>query len=365
MKIALSYPVCNRRGGVERIIYECARYLGNKGHKVTVYAGEFEKSGAPFKCRRVHVCQGLGFFQPLAFFRQCSRILEPSRYNALGTFGCVCPEGGIYWAQSVHAAWLEKAKTLRPAWSLSWWKQRVNPTHPILLKLEQRHFRKGGYRKVIALTEDVKSDLLRYYGVPENDVVVIPNGYSPEEFNVPAALELRGAVRRELRFGPDEKVIVFVANELERKGFPALLRAVESMRDSRLRLLVAGRMAPKHHPLVTYVGSTNEAVRYYAAADVFAMPTLYEAWGLVIIEAMATGLPVLTSRLAGAAVAVREGVTGNLLDDPTDEAEIAAKLRPLIEGIHASRKDISESVADYAWSRVLGHYEDVLFAHSR
>jgi UDP-glucose:(heptosyl)LPS alpha-1,3-glucosyltransferase len=155
-------------------------------------------------------------------------------------------------------------------------------------------------------------------------------------------------------------VIVFVANELDRKGYPALLASVEAMGDPRLRILVAGRIAPAPHPLVNYVGSTSEVARYYAAADVFALPTLYEAWGLVIIEAMATGLPVLTSKLAGASVAVHEGVTGNLLDDPRDEAEIARKLRPLIDGQHASAEEIAASVEKYAWSRVLLQYEQVL-----
>jgi UDP-glucose:(heptosyl)LPS alpha-1,3-glucosyltransferase len=233
----------------------------------------------------------------------------------------------------------------------------------MLLKLEKRHFAKGGYRRIIALTDEVKADLHHHYGVPGEDVDVVPNGFAPEEFNVAAAREIRDSIRGELGFARDTKVIVFVANELDRKGYPALLRAVESMADSRLRLLVAGRIAPAPHPLVKYVGSTNQVARYYAAADVFALPTLYEAWGLVIVEAMATGLPVLTSRLAGASIAVREGATGNLLDNPRDESEIVAKLRPLIEGGHSSREEISASVAQYEWSRVLVRYENVLCAN--
>jgi UDP-glucose:(heptosyl)LPS alpha-1,3-glucosyltransferase len=272
----------------------------------------------------------------------------------------VCPEGGVYWAQSVHAAWLEKAKSLRAPGSIAWWKQRLNPAHPLLLKLERSHFSKGGYRRIIALTEEVKADLGRFYGVPAADIDVVPNGYAPEEFNVPRAREIREAMRTELGYTPEQKVIVFVANELDRKGYPALLASVEAMGDPRLRILVAGRIAPAPHPLVNYVGSTSEVARYYAAADVFALPTLYEAWGLVIIEAMATGLPVLTSKLAGASVAVHEGVTGNLLDDPRDEAEIARKLRPLIDGQHASAEEIAASVEKYAWSRVLLQYEQVL-----
>jgi UDP-glucose:(heptosyl)LPS alpha-1,3-glucosyltransferase len=360
MKIALSFPECNRRGGVERIIYECAKFLAGRGHDVTVFANVFEKNGAAIGYHHVEMRSALKVLRPVAFHDACARAMSGTAFDAHGSFGCVCPEGGVYWAQSVHAAWLEKARELRKPLTPAWWKQHLNPAHPMLLKLEKRHFSKGGYKKIIALTEEVRGDLHRHYGVPMEDMVVVPNGYAPEEFNVGRARTMRDHVRGELGFSPDTKVVVFVANELERKGLPALLRAVEGMKDDRVRILVAGRMAPPEHPLIKYVGSTNEVMRYYAAADVFALPTLYEAWGLVIVEAMAAGLPVLTSRLAGASIAVQEGVTGNLLEDPRDELEISRKLQPLLNGEHASPEAISESVREYAWDRVLLKYEEVL-----
>ena len=360
MKIALSFPACHRRGGVERIIYECACYLARREHEVTVYASEYEQNGAPFKYHRVEMGPAPKFLRPVSYFRQCSRLLKQANFEAHGSFGCVSPVGGVYWAQSVHAAWLEKAKGFRSPWSLARWKQRLNPAHPVLLDLEKRHFRRGGYRKIIALTNDVKGDLEHYYDVPAEDIVVIPNGIAPEEFNPARALQERASARREMGFGESQRVIAFVANELERKGFPALLRAVEALGDPDLRLLVAGRIAPPPHPLVTYVGATGDAARCYAAADVFALPTQYEAWGMVIVEALACGVPVLTSRLAGAAVTVREGETGQLLENPDDVDEIAEKLRLLIAGGHGSREEIALSVEDYAWERVLPKYENAL-----
>jgi len=212
----------------------------------------------------------------------------------------------------------------------------------------------------VALTPDVRADLGKYYGVPERDVVIIPNGFAPDEFNLAQAMSERAAVRRRLGFKDAENVIVFVGNELERKGYPALLRAAESLRDPGMRLLVVGKMKPAEHPLVTYAEPTNHVAQYYAAGDVFALPTQYEAWGMVIVEAMACGLPVLTTRLAGAAVAVREGVTGELVHDPKNVADIAAKLRLLLDGRHAAREEIAASVACYDWSQVLMRYEQVL-----
>lgn len=341
-------------------MFECARYLSDRGHDVTVYAREFECAQPGVAQHRVKMPRVPKFLAPRAFHHACTLAMRNQPFDAHGAFGCVCPEGGVYWAQSVHAAWLDKAKAFRPPWSLGRWKQRLNPVHPVILGLEKRHFRPGNYRKVVALTPEVRSDLGQYYGVPENDVVVVPNGFAPNEFNLAQAASERVAVRRRLGFRDDEKVIVFVGNELERKGYPALLRALEELKDPSLRLLVVGKIKPDEHPLVTYVEGTNNVAQYYAVGDLFALPTQYEAWGMVIIEAMACGLPVLTSRLAGAAVAVKEGVTGELLDNPKSVSEIAAKLRLLLDDHHTSREEIAASVAGYDWSQVLIRYEQVL-----
>jgi UDP-glucose:(heptosyl)LPS alpha-1,3-glucosyltransferase len=362
MRVALSFPRCNRRGGIERVIYECARYLSERGHEVTVFANRYEPSGAAVSYHHVPMPRTLKMLKPLAFHRACTAEMLEDQFDVHGAFGVDCPAGGVYWAGAVHAAWLEKAKALRSTWSLAAWKQRLNPVHSMVLRLEEQHCSPGGYRRIIAMTEEMKSDLHRHYDVPAKDVELVPGGYSPEEFNLGRTRELRDPVRRELGFAADDRVILFVANELQRKGYPSLLRAVDAMNDERLKILVAGRIAPSPHPRVKYIGSISNVARCYAAADVFALPTRYEAWGLVIIEALASGLPVLTSRLAGASVAVREGASGNLLEVPTDEGEIVTKLRPLIEGQHSSPEEIETSVAEYTWSRVLPKYEKILRA---
>jgi UDP-glucose:(heptosyl)LPS alpha-1,3-glucosyltransferase len=365
MKVALSFPGCNRRGGIERVIYECAKFLSERGHEVTVFASRYEPGGVAVRYHHVPTSRALRKLEPLAFHHACTRAMIESQFDVHGAFGIDCPTGGVFWVGTVHAAWLEKAKALRSRWSLAGWKQRLNPVHAMLLSLEKRHYRPGSYRRIVVMTEDVKSDLYRHYGVPAEHVDLVPGGYASAEFNLARTRELRQPMREELGFAQEDKVILFVANELQRKGFPTLLRAVDSMEDPRLKILVAGRMAPSPHSRVKYFGATSNVARCYAAADIFALPTLYEAWGLVIIEAMASGLPVLTSRLAGASVAVREGETGNLLDDPTDEAEIVRKLSPLIEGEHLSPEEIEASVAEYEWSRVLTKYEKVLSAMAR
>lgn len=363
MRIALSFPGFHRRGGVERVFFECAGYLANKGHEVSVFARETEQCALPIRLQHVVNRTSPSFMSPIWFSRECTRRIGEERFDVHGAFGSECPIGGVFWAQSVHKAWLERVRMFRSPMSLSRWKQRLNPLHPILLHLERQHFGKKTYRKIIALTPDVQNDLERLYDIPKQDVVVIPNGVSLAEFSVERCANLRGQMRRELGYSDCDKVVVFVANEVERKGFGPLLRAVESLKEPSIKILAVGRLDPRSagdSTTVRFVGPTSDSARYFAAADMFALPTQYEAWGLVIIEALACGLPVLTSRLAGAAVAVCEGFSGELLDDPRDESEIGMKLFAILNRLNGSKEKIAATVEQYAWEHVLKRYEQVL-----
>lgn len=373
MRIALSYPGCHRRGGIERIMLECANFLYERGHETHVYSSDWDQSHLLPGIVRHHVPLPVqhSFLSHLLLFarqsRQAVRRLRPP-VDVAGTFGVQSPPGGVMWVQSVHKAWLDTSSRHRSRKGRL--KQKLNLFHPSVLALEHDHFARRKYKKLIALSAEVKADLMRWYRVPGDDIVIIPNGFSPKEFSAQCSAEARSAVRRKLGYNESDKVIIFVANELERKGFGPLFRAISLLNDSHVHLLAVGRIKPQAYlpeiqsmglsERVQFVGPTSEIATYYAAADVFALPTQYEAWGMVIVEALACGLPVLTSRLAGAAVTVHEGETGYLLDDPRSPEEIAAKLWPLLRGLPASREAISASVEAYAWPRLLLRYEQTL-----
>jgi UDP-glucose:(heptosyl)LPS alpha-1,3-glucosyltransferase len=372
MRVALSFHGCHRRGGVERILLECANYLQRRGHEVHIYSSAWDKAAleSQIHCHDVHAYSRPPVLRALTFSRQCTLEIQKSRPPAdvLGAFGVMSPPGGVLWVQSVHRAWMEISHRNRGLSGRL--KQRLNPIHPVLLRMEQSYFGDRKYKKLIALTGAVKSDLMRLYHVPDEDIVILPNGYSPTEFS----LERRDAYRQEMRaqlgYQERDRVVLFVANELERKGFGPLLRALSLLKNDAVRLLVVGRVSPGTYQAeiqqsgfadrIQFTGSANEVARYYAAADLFALPTQYEAWGMVIVEALACGLPVLTSRLAGAAITVQEGHTGYLLEDPRDVTEIAGKVRQLLDCRMEPPERIADSVREYAWPRILARYEQVL-----
>jgi UDP-glucose:(heptosyl)LPS alpha-1,3-glucosyltransferase len=371
MKLALTFSGCHRRGGVERVVFEAARFLGGRGHDVHVFANEWDDVGSDnVHYHAVPMVHRPAFMGPATFFTNCTHRVNVEEFDAISTHGCVSPLGGVQWVHSVHRAWLEYSRKFRGRFSMGRIKQLLNPMHPALLRLESRHFKGRNYQRIIAMTDDVKRDLNRFYAVPAEDVTVIPNGFAPDEFNVARCRSSRAAMRKKLGYGNDDRVIVFVANEYERKGFGPLLRAIAKLSDPNLNLLAVGRLDPATYAAeiaslgmtdrVKIEGPTKDVWQYYAAADAFALPTQYEAWGLVIVEAMACGLPVLTSRLAGAAVAVDEGVNGELLDDPKNVDEIGSKLRVMVGRSGSDGQAIADSVQQYAWPQLFQRYEQVL-----
>jgi len=369
MKIAMSFPGCHRRGGIERVVLESCNFLSKRGHDVHLLTSDWDKECLDPRVivHPVPIPEQGSLLKLLAFAQRSPKILSDIKpgVDVHGAFGIQSPHGGIMWVPSVHKAWIEASAKQRD-WK-GRLKQKANLNHPAILAMEREYFVGKRYRRLIALTPQVKSDLMRLYGVPEGDIALLSNGYSPSEFNSLRAESMRYEMRKKLGYDDCQKVVIFVANELERKGFFPLVQAIAQMKDPCVQLLAVGRLdeasyAPEIAQLgmkdqVKFTGPSNDVATYYAASDIFALPTQYEAWGLVIVEALACGVPVLTSRLAGAAVTVIEGETGYLLDNPNDSAEIASKLAQLLNLQTRSRTEIEESVLHYSWDNVLIEYE--------
>ncbi len=374
MRVALSFPGCYRRGGIERVMLEAANFLHGRGHETHIFANEWDDQVLDAAVIRHKVA--LSTTSPVktvtqfrALSREALEKMQPPP-ETIGSFGVLAPPNSVVWMQSVHRAWLEISHRERD-WK-GRLKQKLNPFHGLILKLEREQLEGRQYKHVVALTETVKSDIMRFYGVPGSDITVVNNGFAPDEFNIARRHAERAAMRQKLGFQEDDKVVVFVANELERKGFFPLLEAVAALNDNHVHLLAVGRLNPsacaaqigrlKLGERVHFTGPSNDVAAFYAASDLFALPTQYEAWGLVIVEAMACGLPVLTSRLAGAAVAVREGQSGILLDHPRDVDEITSKLHLLLDKPLAP-EEVAASVIEYSWPHLLPRYEDVLLRY--
>jgi UDP-glucose:(heptosyl)LPS alpha-1,3-glucosyltransferase len=369
-KLALCYSGCHRRGGVERVVFEVARHL-HHNWRTSVIAHELPLPGelhpdvemVPLAGKILPF--GLGIRRTRSKTQQ---VVDVGDYDVVAGFGVQAPRESVVWIQSVHAAWWDLCRRRRRG-SLRW-QQGLNPFHHIVLKMEDELLRNRRYRRLIALSPAVRDDLSRFYGVPASDVDILPNGFHPEEFHPGVRVRHRLEQRRRFGIPLGAWVVLFVANEWERKGLVPLLDAVAKMKDPSIHLVAAGRLPAGRimhraaslgiQERVHLVGQTGHVNECFGMADAFALPTIYEAWGMVIIEALACGLPVLTSQTAGAAEAVQAGVNGYLLSHPEQVEAIAEGLIKLRNGMYAAPGTIAQTVAPYAWERLMREYSAIL-----
>jgi UDP-glucose:(heptosyl)LPS alpha-1,3-glucosyltransferase len=372
VRIVLTYPDVTRAGGIERVVMECANFLAARGHGAHLFASRIEPGvlRADVQVRHIPSPRRPDFAAMLRYQRRATRALEAlsGAFDVHASFGSQSPRGGVLWVPSVHRAAMDMVLSRRRLPGRM--KQRFNPDHLTRLRLERDYYAGRTYARLIACTDRIRAELARYHRVPEEDVVVQPLGFDASEFDAARRAELRPRARAELGLGNRERVVLFVANELERKGFDTLVRAVARLGEPDLHVLVVGSVSAAGYAgevdrlglesRVRFAGPSTDVGYFHAAADAFALPTRYEPWGLAIVEALGSGLPVLTTRRAGASVAVEEGRTGLLLEDADDTREAASALDWLLSGGAAPAEDISASVRNLAWPEVLERYERIL-----
>jgi len=219
----------------------------------------------------------------------------------------------------------------------------------------------------IVVSQRLKKDFVRHYGNAAESIIVIPNGVDLEMFN-PANRPLFyrvSRVRGKHGISRSDLVLMFAGGDWERKGVVYIIEALSLIPRPDVKLLIVGSGDEKSYgqlaelkqvrERVTFISHSNNLWEYYAASDVFVFPTIYEPFGLVIAEAMASGLPVISSRVAGAADLIIDGVNGILLRDPSDVNDLVAKIELLLSNAEL-RKTMGERARETAeklsWDRV-------------
>jgi UDP-glucose:(heptosyl)LPS alpha-1,3-glucosyltransferase len=204
-----------------------------------------------------------------------------------------------------------------------------------------RRFYRRARGTVVAISEAVKHDLVAFEGAAPERVVVVPNGVDVDRFHPVNRDQHRVEMRERLGLDDSDIAVLFVGNSWGRKGLRTAIEAIGGPGQANVRLVVVGVGEPAAFvegqsaevvDRIIFAGAEPGGVeRYYASADVFLLPTVYEPFGLVILEALASGLPTIVSACAGASEWLEDGVHAVLLRDPSDGIEARAALRSVID----------------------------------
>jgi UDP-glucose:(heptosyl)LPS alpha-1,3-glucosyltransferase len=260
----------------------------------------------------------------------------------------------------------QRIEERRRAW------QRFSVYHQSVLAIERRQYNLDRFKEIIAVSGRVKDDLMRTYSIPEHRIKVIYNGVDPIRFTPNGREQARVAVRDQWGIPRAAAVVLFIGSGFRRKGLDRLLSIWQSQRLQQTWLLVVGDDAGIAHykklaatvgeGRIIFTGRQTEVERYYAAADLIALPAVQEAFGNVVLEALSSGLPVLVSREVGAAELLSGALVQGIVDRPENSVELEGKLVALLE--HAADPElIREAIttaARFTWQNHLRELEGCL-----
>jgi UDP-glucose:(heptosyl)LPS alpha-1,3-glucosyltransferase len=375
MRIGIAYLEYSRSKGIERIAADLADRIARRGHEVHFHCTKWEDAaGSLVQFHKVRTLDIVNSSKLLSFAVLGRAGLNRGHYDIAHSYGNVvgCD---VITAQSCHLAGMKIARTV--------FKNRIKSgvnygvADRLRLYLERENYGGRRYKKVIACSNLVKRELMAYYHVPDSDVAVIPNGVDTGEFHPNNREVFSEQVRSAHGIGREDLVLLFVGHEFVRKGLQTVMESLAILNDKRLKLLICGgdHFEPFYQqakslgiePQVIFLGAQHDVKKYYSAADIFVLPTFHDAFGLVITEAMASGLPVIVSKNAGAAEdIIEDGKDGVLISDPQNAKELATKIRALVQSPSMREKigaQARQKVAIYTWEecaeRVLQVYEEV------
>lgn len=371
MKIALVHKRLDLNGGTERDLFQTAEGLRDRGHEVHLFCSEYGVA-APNGVVVHHVSVlPLGRTARLwSFACFAPRIIKKAGCEVVVSFGRLLRQDILRSGGGTHRGFLERLGQEGGARRRFW--QCISIYHRSLLALERRQYRESGSAKIIAVSEEVKRDIVAHYSVPAEKIVVIYNGVDQNRFHPARRAEVRDSMREHWQIPLGAPVVLFVGSGFRRKGLDRVISIWKSPRLQHVFLLVVGddtRIGSYHSwantiapGRILFAGRRNDVENYYAAADVVVLPAVQEAFGNVVIEGLASGLAVLVSRSVGAAEILHGRLAQGIVNQIEDPQELEEKLLMLLE---RSRDPVwigeARRVAEeYSWANHFSRFEMVL-----
>ena len=320
LRIGLVRRGYSATGGAEAYLQRLARGLVDLGQEVRLVAtADWPASAWSFgEITRVRTGSTTGFADELEVLRpqiDCDVLLSFER-----VWRCDVYRAG----DGVHRAWVDRRKPFATPWQNLF--RLFNRKHNDILRLEKSLFADGGAGRVIANSQMVKNEIVDLYGYPADRIDIIHNGVPLDQFRFDMAR--REEARNKFKLAPDEIAVLFVGSGWERKGLRFAVDAIEAC-DDKVRLLVAGRGNSNAYRSLRaqFLGVVSDLPALYAAADIFLLPTIYDPFSNACLEALAAGLPVITTWANGFSEIIENGVHGSIADHANDIGGLREAIR--------------------------------------
>ena len=324
MRIAFVVHDFSRALGHGRYTFELARRFSRE-HEVHVFANTIEPDGAEgVQFHRVPAIRS-NALATIASFTVPATLRVGRGWDIVHAQGACCLHFNVITAHICNAGWAAAQRRSRVArtWKQAMFERLVTP-------FEAATYRAAPRAQVIAISEQLRTELAAYYG-RRDPMTVIHHGVDAETF-APAPPQRRLGIRRALGIDDAALVVLFVGDL--RKGAEVVLEIAARAQGIHFVLVSRSNAAPYEAQAaalgvgarVAFHAATDDIASYYAMADAFLFPSPYDAFGMVVSEAMASGLPVITARTAGASELITSGTSGFVVESATDPKPMVAYL---------------------------------------
>jgi UDP-glucose:(heptosyl)LPS alpha-1,3-glucosyltransferase len=370
-RIAVVVPKYGTVGGGERFVYELTERLARDGrYEIHVLANRWVPGPAPVVFHKIPRVPFPRFLRQAIFARGVRRELEKGRFDLVHAHDRIF-RADVFTMHSIpHETWVRDIRKRRPT-----------PFDRVMSRVERRMMEEGGCAWHLPVSSIAGEAYKSKYRIDPSRMRVLHPGVDLARFSSPDRDACRRDVRARYGIGPSEVVILFVGMNFEVKGLDAIVRAVaraKSLRpDAALRLLVVGKgNEGKYRTLASSLGVGGDVIfrgpvekgleGYYLASDLFILLSKFDTFGMVVLEAMASRLPVIVSANVGAKDLVEEGANGFLLPDGRDADAAAGKIVLLLDADRraAMGKAGFRTASTHTWERLAGEvgkvYEEAI-----
>jgi UDP-glucose:(heptosyl)LPS alpha-1,3-glucosyltransferase len=351
-------------GGAENYMKTLVDRL-KRNYEITILSTRWEPAdGIHFNC--IPSSQITSFLSLATFNRNVCRVVNNKPPDCTISFErTLCQD--IYRAgEGCHAEWLAIRSTLEAFYKKISFK--INPLHLCLLNMEKRLF--SDTPCIIANSNMVKANIIKHYAVAAEKIHLLYNGVDLYRFEPGNKEKWRKNVRSDLALRHDANLVLFVGSGFRRKGLQVLLEAMSLIKKEEMHLLVIGKgpihefnaTAVRHgiEDRIIFMGPQKEIEKYYSAADLFVLPTLYDPFSNATLEAMASGLPVVTTRNNGASELIENGKEGFIMSDMFDAQELARHITSALSGAHHMGEDARRKAGEFSIENTARAFAEII-----
>lgn len=328
------------KGGGEGYLAGLANGLAERGHEVHIFASEWQNNNNRMSYHTIPVIRYPKFLKDVSFVINSWRKMSSYDFDIVQVVGRALGMNVFNPHCGVEKAWLKQdiLSVSCPFYRfLKHITRFLSLRQNFILWLDRKQYTGKCVSRIIAISDMIKNDIIKYHNIDPQKIKVVYNGVDLQRFTPDNRNKYRKVIRERLSLG-EEFVILYVSNNFRLKGLLTLIKSLGELKKSlrNFKALIIGRgrdasyrkLARRLNCLenLIFLGHVNEIEKYYAASDLYVHPTFYDSCSLVVTEALASGLPVITTRYDGASGVIDNGIEGFVMEDPMDYEALAEKI---------------------------------------